>query len=50
MPGKKRELNKYFQTMLEAKEAGMPQFTYNNTTYVKTVLHNGLVTYKKESM
>ena len=45
--GPKRPLNPYFKAMLAAKKKDVASFQYKGSTYKRTVLATGLVTYKK---
>ena len=43
-----KPLNKYFQTMLEARKKNAQSFVYNNNTYVRKEGKNGIIVYKKK--
>ena len=45
--GGKKPLNLFFSSMLKAKAANAPSFTYGGKTYKKKAGKNGMVFYKK---
>lgn len=45
--GKKRPLNEYFKTMLDAKKHDKPFFMYKGKKYVQFKLKTGIKSYKK---